>query len=932
MAKPPRQPRRFNVFLDTDDIPAGGALPQRLADGLFGSKKLILLVSEASAGSTWVGVEMERWLSRRDATDIILGVVEGDLRWDQELGRWTDSTKRWLPEALHRAFADEPNWVDLREYAEISRIPIGSADDTPEVRRRLSLDDAAFKWHVARIQAPLVGPDTKPSDIVGEDLDIHRAEELRRRRRVQAIVGLAVLAIILGAAAVVYGLRSAAQAREALARQVAAQSADRAAGIDLGPLLAVEAFRIDRNTASEGALVGAAARLADVDGIGDGHERTVRTLAVSADGRWLASGDGGGRIVIRDAASVGDERSRIEVADAAGQAAVIVGLQFSPVEPVLFAAGRDGVVRSWNVADPASPVALPSIGPVSDAGRLSQLAVAPDGSAIVVGGGVDDAGACTGGGMASVVEVTLDDGAQRILGEVNRCVYSLAVSSRGDRIGVGDARGLVHLLPIGDGHDVGRVSARAHGSGIRALAFDPDGERLASAGTDGEIKVWSVEGLESARSRDGESAPMPIVDLDQRGLVRSIVFSPDGDHLATGNGLGAVHLFDPTTGSLERTMSGVHSSEIRAVAFDPTGRRLYSAGGDTIVVAWRLERRTRAVSTIDDVPDARAAAVDRRGVAFVAGGRYGPMPEPPPGYLGPVLGDDGDLAERRSTSSAVFALDAHGGVLAAGQLDGSVVLVDAMSGEVIRTVDPTGALCGDRDADWQLVRSVALGRRLVIGYANGAVVVVDPDADPLDVRCHEVTGRALAVALRPSGDLVAASNGDERVLLWSLSEDDRRLVPGPAELVHSVAFSGDGSLLVAGGAGGGIALVDPATGEQRGSPLAGHIRPVLSLAFAADGSRLASGADDGTVVLWDLETGLPITSVIETEQGAIRDLAWADGDEALVVVGAGATAVWHLRPAELIDVVCEVVGREPTAREWAAYFPTRSQRTVCDAS
>ena len=63
------------------------------------------------------------------------------------------------------------------------------------------------------------------------------------------------------------------------------------------------------------------------------------------------------------------------------------------------------------------------------------------------------------------------------------------------------------------------------------------------------------------------------------GGVQAVAWSPDGTRLATAGDDGTVRVWDAATGAPPRTLTG-HTGGVRAVALVPDGTRLASAGDD----------------------------------------------------------------------------------------------------------------------------------------------------------------------------------------------------------------------------------------------------------------------------------------------------------------------------------------------------------------
>ena len=124
LAKPWYVSRALRVFRDETNLAAEPGLWPSIEAALSQSRFLILMASPEAARSQWVAKELDWWLARRHAAQLLIVQSAGELHWNDAAGGFDWSRTNALPGEVAGRFADGPKYVDLRWAHWVTRLTL----------------------------------------------------------------------------------------------------------------------------------------------------------------------------------------------------------------------------------------------------------------------------------------------------------------------------------------------------------------------------------------------------------------------------------------------------------------------------------------------------------------------------------------------------------------------------------------------------------------------------------------------------------------------------------------------------------------------------------------------------------------------------------------------------------------------------------------
>jgi len=636
--------------------------------------------------------------------------------------------------------------------------------------------------------------------------------------------------------------------------------------------------------------------------------KPLSSVAISADGKWLAAGEGYRPAPALDVSTISaQDEHEIQVYDLATFALrwrlkghgknPVQCLAFSPDSRTLasgskYSGATGDTIRFWDMTT-GKEAPLPKDGPQMTTSVVNLL-WAKD---------------------ANKLFITSEN---RMFGEYNRqtkmldqsirdigAIYAAALSPDGETLALGgeftEAANVydVHFYSTRDWKVTGKLSG--HATPVLALAYRPDGKQLvtASAKPEGMVKVWDLDQKTPVTQYQGHASDVlglalrgdgnqiATVSLDQSirlwqaaqvkpprtvlkhaGPVWSVQVGAGEMQVLTASADGTAAVWDVASGRNVATFAE-HHQPVTAAAYRPDFGEVATGGGDHTIRLWdpatgqqraALTGHSAVITSLAYSPDGKflySASADKTVKAWN-------LAEKKVAY---------SLDQHRSVVLCV-AVNLDGTLLASGGGDNTIRVWKAANGKEVRS------LLGHNGAVTGLAFSPG-GQLLASVGADGVCKIWDPitRSDALRTLAGHA-GQLMAVAFSPNHKDLATAGADEVIRVWNLANGrELRALKGHSDWISALAYASDGESLFSASLDGTVRLWEESKAPEL--PSYAHAQPVRYLAITPQGDQLASAGDDGQIILWDTASGNDVAT-LRGHLAGVTSLAFSRDGKLLV--------------------------------------------------
>ncbi|MEG5001398.1 NACHT domain-containing protein [Microcoleus sp. B4-D4] len=414
---------------------------------------------------------------------------------------------------------------------------------------------------------------------------------------------------------------------------------------------------------------------------------------------------------------------------------------------------------------------------------------------------------------------------------------------------------------------------------VRSVIFSPDGKLLATGDSNGVVRLWEASSCREILTCKGHT-----------NVVESVAFSPDGEILASASYDKTIKLWDVKSGECLKVLQG-HTESVMSVTFNPDGNILASGSFDRTIGLWDIRTGECLQILHGHTENVFSVAFHPAGEMFASGSGDKTV------RLWNVgTGECLKILHGHTKNVFSVAFNAAGEILASGSGDETVKLWNIGSGQCLKSLE----------GHFDQIKSIAFspnGEILASGSHDRTAKLWNINRGECLNTLQGHNDRVGSVAFHPAGEILVSGSYNKTLMLWAIDSGEcLNTLQGHSTQVRSVAFSPNGEMLVSGDDQQTVKLWDVSSGECL-QILHGHLDRVHLVAFSPSSEILASASFDETLRLWDINSG-ECLHILQHCGKEVRSIAFNPSGKILASAGYDQTVrLWDIHTGECLHIL-----------------------------